>query len=564
MQYIIISRLQLILREVKIGYFSDIYMLKLLIVDDEPVILEGLKVIIDWEQYGFELIGAANDGEAALRIVKNDMPDVIITDIKMNFISGLELISLVKDINDKVEFILISAYSDFEYAKQACDMAVFSYILKPIVKDELLKVVLSLKERIEKEKKLSNRLINMQALIKDEYPVLVNKFLNSIFDNALSADEINRKCRMLNISFNSNGDFIVILIKVNKSEKADKDFDYQYGLSIVNKVVEDIINKEFEFLSTYLTDTSLGLLLWKNEITKADRDRVDELLQRGKNTVGRIARISLSIARGTVVNAVENVYLSFDMANKVMKHSLILGSDIFLTAEDVSGILKSDGCFPGKYEMAIIEGIKCNSLKLVKKNLYEFTQCFKSGEYSYSSACFSMHQLYMSVIKELMSDEYFVLDMEDTLKSINEFSGKPIDEIADLVYGHIEICVNKNNAIKKNYIKGIVSKTIESIRANFHDPSLTIKDVAHDININASYLGQVFRKEMGNTFNEYLSALRIDEAKTLLKSSNMKIYEIAENVGYENYPYFNVVFKRILGITPTEYREKYYTSKEYK
>lgn len=190
-------------------------MLRLLIVDDEPIILEGLQKIIDWERFGFNVVAVASDGESAFEKARQYLPDVIITDIVMNFMDGLDLIKAVKQVKDDVSFVVMSAYQEFEYAKEACNLGVYSYLSKPIEKEELLKIMLSLKDKILQERSIREKMENITELIKEDHLLLIDQFVKRIFNNKAGQNEIDSKSRLLNINFDNKDIFAVAIIKIN-------------------------------------------------------------------------------------------------------------------------------------------------------------------------------------------------------------------------------------------------------------------------------------------------------------------------------------------------------------
>jgi YesN/AraC family two-component response regulator len=378
-------------------------MIKVMIADDEPFIRQGLKILIDWEQYGFKICGEASNGKEAVELMKENDYDLIITDIKMPLMDGLELIEYTRmHISKKTRFIILSGFYEFDYAKKAIKNEVADYVLKPVQKEELIKALEDYKEYIRQAE-------NQKAL---EYSGL------KLLDHYL-----------IDLMEEKPGD-------INKSAGADR--------QLVNKELMDGLIRAIE---EYDTD----------EINS----RIDIIYEHFKNLVTEPVMIKINLD-----------YLIFNMIN---------------IAKDLNPYFRQDEIY-----------------KKISERDYERIAVLGGAKY----------------FKE------FILEFSEYL------------------------CKLRHTAF------GGVLKEIEKEITEHYMDSLTVKAMSEKYYINSAYLGQIFKKQYGNTFKEYLNAYRIDRAAELLVRSDEKIYLVANAVGFNNADYFISRFVQLKGITPFQYRKQ--------
>ncbi|AEM77977.1 response regulator transcription factor [Thermoanaerobacter wiegelii] len=363
--------------------------MKILIVDDEPIVREGLKNNINWDEMNLEVVGSASDGRNALEIFTKSSIDIVLTDIRMPFMDGLELTRKVKEIDPLIIVILLSAYDDFKYAQQAIKLGAFDYILKPIDVDVLKQTV---KRAIFKRKELLNKEKEILPSLNEEDL----KFFKAEYSKyPLKLEE--------------------------ELSKAIKRGDKDSALNIFNNI-------------------------W-NEFQ--DKGYTEDFIKRwGLELVAIITRSLIEIG--------ENADILFKE------------TDPWRQISDLS----------------------------TKEKLREW--------------------------------------MENIIEVVCEY-----------------VSITKNSKNRK-----LVEMAIKLIQENYSDLNISLNSIAEKLYITPNYLSALFKGEMGVTFSDYLTAYRIEKAKELLKDVKIKIYEVAEAVGYTDQHYFSKVFKNITGFTPKEYREK--------
>ncbi len=532
-------------------------MVKVLIVDDEPIILEGLQKIIPWEDYDFKIVAVASDGEIGLQKIKDHSPDIVITDIRMNFLNGIELIKAAKQMNSNMGFVAITAYSDFEYVKEACNIGVSSYILKPIVKDELLDAMLSLKKRILQQADTAKKIKRMSKLLKDEYPVLIGHFLQNIFKNELNPDEINNKAKLLNINIKDGYEYSAAIIKTNDLQDSFDTINNSADgvtLSLIKRIADEIVGNEYSTLSACLDEDEIGFLIWKDKIDSKDRTRIDELLDRSRLTVKTLLKLTVSVARGAFVDRFKDIPYSYKDACKALEYSLVSGTDKFIASEQIRCDTGKHCCYPSDIEKKVLDDIRYHDICSLRADMDSFVKYYQDSGCSYAHMSIAFHQLFASILRPFEESGPDIVEYDKIFYALSKLKGKPAGEIAGFLCKYTDELINKLIKRYPRFIDQIIKDVLSNIKRDIFDSRLNLSTTAEKVHMNATYLGQLFKKVLGKSFVQYVTELRIEEAKRLLKNPYLKVYEVADKVGYDNFSYFNVVFKKYMGMSPTDYR----------
>ncbi len=490
-------------------------MYKLYLLDDEPFILEGLKYIIDWEEYGFDVVGTSSNGEDGFNFIKNEDVDLIITDIMMPKMTGLELISNLKKINHNAKFIVLSAFQEFQYAKEAISMGAENYLTKPIDEDELIQTIEEVKKKIEKIKleKVDTKIFKNDLILK----LICNKNNDGVLD----------RLRLEGINFNYKNLCVVIL-------------EFAEDGNINNHILNYIDNLYYEYCVNL--QNQILIIMDKESINK-------DTLRNLKDDLSSITNEKIYISRGKYVDSIDNLNCSYQSAKDIHEYKLVY--------PNISWIREYK---EKSYNLENIDYIDFDNLKklLLNKDNKESLNYIES------------------IFSKLKKDENLTVkqiktkSIEVFLNVYNYFNDSKIIKGLDLYLEKVinsvnldQIQLELNNMIKHRQskleetddsISPIILKLLRNIEENY-SKDLNLKEISETYNINSIYLGQLFQKETGILFSDYLNNFRVNKAKNLLVETSLKAAEIGELVGYANKNYFYRKFKDIVGITPSEWRK---------
>lgn len=524
-------------------------MINILIVDDEPFIRQGLKILINWNFYGYNIIGEASNGNEAIKFVEKNKVDLIISDIKMPEMDGLGLAkSIYEKYNGKIKCIMLSGYYEFEYAKKAIKYGVKEYILKPIQREELIGILISLKEEYEKEREFDRIKAKNEKVIYEGY-------LNKILCNNYSEDDINyvnkyliykKYLRYINIEIYSdeNSEEIRTCSKLEVYNKLRQWVGEKNYYNIVYDIIkEDKIEGIGLIFSSVLAE-ELGI----NE--QQYIDEVKKLLNSSNEYTCRLLigkkvetlnEIGISYNSLYMIKILQNntnkkyiFYYDYIDNKKSIDYNLINKNiDKLIKSIEDSDVVKIENCIDMFYRAFNKD---TNNLKIIKIYI-DYLLCNL-----------------INIIKELTSNK----NKDKALEYINvELFNKIITSgnAGDLKKFCVEVSTYIRD-LRNSSMHNILALIDKEVNENYMKP-LTLKYLSEKYYLNTAYLGQIFKKNYNKSFKDHLNYYRIEKASLMLKRSNEKIYKIAEDVGYNNTDYFISKFVQIKGITPLQYRKKF-------
>ncbi len=509
-------------------------MCRVLIVDDENLIVEGLKAIIPWKELGVKEIFTANDGEEALEVFDKNKIDILISDISMPKMNGLELIKNVKSISSSTKSIILSGYDDFAYAKEAIYLGIENYILKPINEEELTETIKLTIDKIRDEELEKN-------IEQEELDTIKDNIYKRWITNKISIYELEKREFVLTIGLQYSS-YVVALVKIK-----DKSNDLNKIKSFLQQLV-----KEKQGQVVLLDNNILAVILAKN--TEVDNEKLYYYFKDVISEFKKEREEDIFISIGYVVNNPSSLYKSFESAEYLQDYLLQYGynsvaSDYKINKskqklKDNLGIdmgvfnkllLEQDSKAIDKYleetfyTLRITEGITPDKITNISIKLL---LCLKKAADELTVNDYKINE-YLNNLIEYMATNETIYELEDTLREeCHEF----IKDIGSYEY------------------TPVIRQVVNYVNLNYNE-KLSIKTLSQSYNINTSYLGQVFTKEVGMSFSDYVNKVKNEKAKELLLTSNLKINDIAKTVGFEDTSYFYRKFKNYFGVNPQAFRE---------
>ena len=501
-------------------------MLNVLIIDDEPNVRLGLRKIVPWEENGFQVCGEGQDAEDGFEKIITLSPDIVLIDIKLPGKLGTDVIKEAREAGFTGKFIIISGYSNFEYAKTGIKYGVKSYILKPVDEDELMDLLLELKTEIENEKQWQ----------QEKKIVQYTKLQNFILDEN-DEDIEDRKIREEYSKYESFR--IALISEVDSHGKKIK----------LEELVKDQL-KSYGDVDVIKIDAGI-LILFKDFNSK----RIDNISDELKKKLDKTLHENIFITLGCEVDNIKKIKQSYKEAKKLLsKRFLLLEkgiiSDESLEKIDNSPALNFDGIIEKIYSYVEISD--------VEKIILEFKELQKLV----IQRNYSEEQVKVMCIK-------IFLDLKEKLNSdydVSEIKIKSNEEIIENIYSKIslknvieylmEYFNNIANQIGGTSSENIIKRVINYMNTNYYK-DLKLETLAEIFSYNSAYLGKLFKSNVGENFNTYLDKIRIEKAKYLLVEEKLKVYQVCEKVGYKNIDYFHSKFKKYVGTSPLNYKKQY-------
>ncbi len=518
---------------------------KVFLVEDEIVAREGIRDNVDWQSAGFEFCGEAPDGEMALPLLRTAKPDVLITDIRMPFMDGLQLCKIVRERMPRVKIIIISGHDEFKYAQEAIKLGVAEYILKPVTVQSMQEVLQKVAKQLEQEKKETENLQKLQDEIEENRATLRERFLLKLVLGAISSTEAIEKGEPLGMDLIARF-YLVLIIKAELSDRSEQ-FDYA-EIQQIQQIVSDLVENNPDIFLVKKGWGDLLLVMKGNTLEYLEEER-DHLLELVKQEVKR-TRYQLIIGVGTPKKRIADIYQSFVEALVKIQNAADLERSGSTQLVDRAELLKIN-------KSAVENYLRCG----IKEDFDAFFDDYirPLGETALKSYLIKNY-LFVDVV--LATANLLIElggDIEQVVPELNSIETiltniKTIEQLREQAYKILASALAFRDAQTSSQYAGIIQQAKAYIDHHFVDPNLSLNEVAAQVNLSPSYFSVIFSQEASQTFKEYLTEARIKKAKELLRTTNLRSAEISYQVGYSDPHYFSFVFRKNNGVSPIEFR----------
>ena len=523
----------------------------MLLVDDEKHVREGMKLLGDWEQNGVAEILEAGNGEEAVRLIEEFRPEIIFTDMKMPRMDGTRLLEWMKENAPTSKTIVVTGYDDYHYMRKAIHFGSFDYLLKPIdpviLNETLEKVVKEWKkeEAQRQTNKSSHQLMNeMKSVYRD-------RKLTQLMNSDIATEDLYEM-----FGFHLSGHYNIGLVRVNgktiESFRRDRDLAYFTILNVINEI---LMQNQCGIGFRYLSNKGEIVIIFWDQL-----DKVAEQLVTIYETIKKALNVSCPIALGNPVQSSGKLQASYLHAKQLLVHQNVLEERnvrVYLQESSHVPPLKSLMAYSSNIELAVQTG----ELRVFDELIEQITADYTENQYlSYeqllhleneylliSNRWYKNYQIPIKIAShyEKRVDLFFA---ENGTFQLAAFKQQKLREIAVFLKKVKRIAAQKTN--------NVIYEIEKYLQANY-DRDVKLQEISDQFYISREYISRKFKQEFDVNISEYLVTIRMKKAKSLLKNSQLKIYEIAGMIGYQDDKYFRKVFKKIVGVTPNEYRDKH-------
>lgn len=510
---------------------------KILLVDDEYLLRQGLKYLCNWESYGFSIIGEASNGEEAISLVKLHKPHIVITDIVMPLIDGIELIKLIKAFDESIQIIVLSSYGDFDYVKPSFKYGVQDYILKPkLQQDELLPILQKLKQNI-----ISAREIPQKNSLDSQLHLEISSILNDFNTSEISFKNIE--------NFFKEDTFIFLSTNLSSLCQNQNVFEKLKTEAILPLVESHLQGYTYLHFSVAPYDYTLLINLPSDQ---------DSMLH--TKLIALVNELALTLtpihfAVSDFFTSLQALKTYYTQCNTLLNYTFYFENEKLLTPQMIAGpkntiafdfttyyqylecldSTKVKDCI-SDYIKSVAMHLDCDAF-LLKKSIENIIYSTIHFMEKLGFDITSLNMLKITSLKEIEDAPYISALLSLVLSLINEI--------------FIEIASQSDRA---HFF--IVDKVTTYIKENYHQ-QISLATVAESLHLNYYYLSTVFNNHAKESFTDYVNKIRIQKAKELLQNSHLSIAEVSEAIGYTDQSYFGKVFKKFTGTTPSTYRKKF-------
>lgn len=535
-------------------------MFRLLLVDDFDIDRENVKDCIDWNRFDIEIVAEAKDGEEAYNIIQQTNIDFVLTDVQMPFMDGIKLAQIIKKTNPHIKVVFMSYYNDFEYLKSAIDVSAYGYILKPFNETEVEEVFSKLLNNHKKEITKAKEHEKLERLLKESKPLLIQNYYKNLLTGKFNDSEtiISRAQYLKQPLDKDNYYYRLVMLEIDEEVILNRDIE---EMLIYQLNIDELLKNCVECLDIkvciHIDDSHYALLISADseqslfELTNNTISKIDVILQ------SEIYYNTLCVGVSSFTNNVSDIALLYEQCMDTIKYKFFYGKGQVICYEDIKGSNDAPKIRLDNMQEKIKYLIDIHNKEQIKEYIDElFDGMIIAPDNSYiKTISFSVIMCIQTIINEINSSfEDVYGDKENAIwEKLMRF-----ETIVDLkqwmqniIFFASEYFMNLRNNKNERLVKSIIEYINEHYKEN-----MTVKSISEQLYYSPNYINKIFKERIGRSIPDYLTHVRIEQAKILLKETPYKIYEIVEAVGYNRISHFNSIFKRNTGLTPREFRNE--------
>jgi two-component system, response regulator YesN len=534
-------------------------MYKLIIVDDEKIVREGLKKTIQWEEHGFKLVGDYKNGREALDDIDKVKPDLILSDICMPLMDGLELCEQVVANYPFIKTVILTGHDDFDYAQRALRLKVEDFILKPFTARDTRQILNKIKQTMDEEQQLREDFNLLYNQLNQSLPLLRERFLERMVVTGISQREMTERLAYFNLP-PLGPRFLTLIFDIDdfgerESESIEPDTELLRFAGF--NLLEEIVVRESGFIFRTREERMVAVI--SGELgEEALYDQGFRIVEEARQYIEKFLKYTVTVGIGRVYDSPGMLPHSYQSALSALDYRLLLGKNRVISISDVEGQDANVLTYSADWDRQLASLVKIGSKQEAKTLIEQIIADLKGSSLSIDSCYLQILKVVVSLlntIQELgVSEELLGTDQRIVLTDLYKY--KTLDEIKVWLQSIVQAAMTAVSEIRQQVTTTQMIQAIDYIHRNYGNEKLSLQDLCRYVLMSKSYFSLVFKQYTGETFVEFLTRVRTEHAKTLLQHSTLKFYEIASKVGYADPNYFSLLFKKVTGMTPKEYREK--------
>lgn len=538
-------------------------MYKVVLVDDEILTREAIGENTPWEEAGFTLAGTAENGRDAISVIESVHPELVITDITMPIMDGLDLSKHIKEKYPSTSVIIISGYDEFEYAKRALSYGVMEYLLKPFTPDELIEVLKKAKDELSKRITEEEQIETLKAEQEINKSKLQKLFVKELLEGKTSSRNLISQMENFGMSAVYNYQAVVFVVINNAigfyktQSRNNDDTDELLHFSIANIIGELIEGKDgiLQFIGT----DEKGIYVFSADTKELLVEKIEKMGKVFIDNVQKYLEVVISIVVGDIVENIADWSISYASARSATKNAFLKSEESFIFSEECEKQNNEENeVLLTAYADSIIDLLKQRDKEKLHSICEELFSELRNGNLERNDILFRIQNIAFAILMQLKTILDPVLQLHaqnheffQNMQHCRHISELEQQFISFLDYIHEQLFVGFMSSNQK-----LAFQAREYIEKNFDREDLSLNDVCSFLGMSPSYFSVVYKNETGETFIETMTRVRMERAKLLLLDATKKNYEIAEQVGFADPHYFGSVFKKYTGMTPTEYGKK--------
>lgn len=530
-----------------------------LLVDDEEEVIQVIMRKINWEGLGFSVIGCANNGVKALEMVEEFQPDVVVTDIRMPYMDGMELSNRIRTEYPATKILFFTGFDEFEYAKEAVHLEAEEYILKPVNSVELTNVFTRLKIKLDQEISEKRSVKILQKYYMESLPLLQANFYSTLIEGRIRQDEIPGYLTDYQLSFEGPC-FCCLVVHTSSSQVPENMNPLLVSTSVQKQAKERLGEKWQAKCFSYLGNTILIVQLKNENAVSELTDECDRFCKYAGRMIGAVVTIGI----GQVCRNILELSQSYSSAREAVSYRVLYGASRAINIKEIVPQDMNRGGSDNDEELSrLFKMIRLGSAEDVVEAVGGYLDHISFSEKTLPQHHIDVMELISALYRFAANNDIGIQDYaSDTGRLYHDLLELEPEALrkwmTDISLAFREKLINARSKSTKSF----VGKAEEYVRNNYFDAELSLDRVCEALGVSNSYFSTIFKKETGNSFIGYLTDYRLDQASRLLIETNEKSYIIGKRVGYSDPNYFSYVFKRRFGVSPSKYRTEHAESEK--
>lgn len=536
-------------------------MVKLFLAEDEIIMRNGIKKI-DWASADIEMVGEASDGELAYPMILELKPDILLTDIKMPFMDGLELSERVKQELPDIQIIILSGFDEFTYAQKAVSLGVTEYLLKPVTPSKLLESVSKVKQKIEDMRKKEEEQEYADGVPEEKLELQRQRFFRHLVMNTKTSAECLDMSKQVEVNLTARYFSILLMMVKIKGETSG---DFSQTRNILQEKLQLALSEQTGWTLFDRGENGFAMLVARNH-----EDTIQKSISQTVENICEVARtipdVEYFISVGPIVHRVSEIKCSYEQATKGAAYRFLSGPNQVIYAKNLPStgiplndapIDLNDAVTNNDFRDVLVNFMRTGTREEISPLVEEIFATI--GDKNLRSSIFMtyiMMDMYLTMIRFAKENEIETEDIDVTQGNLRDLLKKDFTPEAARNYtaGYLDQLLEKRDSRKEGRISLALRDALAYIDSCYTNEDISLAKAASIANISPNHFSAIFSQQMGSTFMEYLIGKRMEKAKKLLRTTDMRSSEIAFEVGYKDPHYFSHTFKKNLGMTPMEYR----------
>lgn len=541
-------------------------MYKVMLVDDEKIIREGLKTRIDWQAYGFELSGDYANGLEAQTAIAADPPDVIISDICMPFVDGLELAEFAHNRYPDIKMILLTGFDEFEYARRAIRLKVSDFILKPVTAKEIRELLKQIKLEMDDQRQLHHNIDQLHTQWSQSLPLLKERFWEKVLISGVPHTEWEQHRLQFALPPLSSA-YQIVVIEPDSDTITDSSAytapPVQVFFDSLGSIIQSVLPAPWEYTSVVYQSRCIYLFSYPSvdhQFTTALFEQITQFIHQLHLLSSQHTGLSFTAGLATGCTDIVDIPQQYEQAIQALEYRFLFGTGTILSFADLQQ--QSTAQMPDiDWEKEMITHLSNNDLTEAQHVSEQLAQQMMLQQTSPTECILQFRQISLR-IQDWLQQLGLASVLSPFISQSQWLTAPTLQQILQEWFVMLDHVSAHLNTQIKIHSQQHIQKAIYYIEQHYAEAHLSLQDICNHVLMSTSSFSQAFKQYTEVTYVEYLTRVRIDKAKELLRLTEYKFYQIAEKVGYTDPNYFSSSFKKHTGLTPKQYREQHRHVKE--